>query len=97
MNTHVSKAHEGKKEFKCANCSAEFTSKQGMKEHSSTIHEGKKQFKCGICNLEFTSKHAMKGHIAVIHEGKKQFNLNCQRLADMATTKKFEYDCFYVY
>ena len=33
MKGHIATIHEGKKEFKCDICTAEFTSKQGMKAH----------------------------------------------------------------
>ena len=32
---------EGKKQFKCDICNAEFTSKHGMRGHIVRIHEGK--------------------------------------------------------
>ena len=43
MKGHIAIIHDGKKkEFKCDNCNAEFTSKYGMKGHITRIHEGKK-------------------------------------------------------
>ena len=41
MKGHITRIHEGKKQFKCAICNAQFTSKNGMKVHIATIHEGK--------------------------------------------------------
>ena len=55
MNGHIATIHEGKKQFQCDICKAEFTSKGGMKGHLRTIHEGDKQFKCEICNACFNS------------------------------------------
>ena len=42
MKGHIATIHEGKKQFKCDICNAEFTSKHGMKGHIAAIHEGKK-------------------------------------------------------
>ena len=56
LNKHVVTVHEEKKEFKCAICNAEFTSKHMMNSHITTIHEGKKQFQCDICNMNFGLK-----------------------------------------
>ena len=73
MDRHISAVHEGKKQFQCDICNAQFGEKAKLKIHVATVHEGKKPFQCEICNAEFTSKHGIKGHITRIHEGKKQY------------------------
>ena len=67
--------HEGKKQFKCDICEAEFGQKVILNRHVATVHEGKKPFKCEICDarLRFGYKCALNRHVATAHKGKKQF------------------------
>merc|ERR1739848_683048 len=64
---------EGKKQFKCHICNAEFGQRGSLNKHVTTVHEGKKQFKCKICSAVFGEKGNLKKHVATVHEGNKQF------------------------
>ena len=48
LNRHVTTFHEGKKQFKCDICNANFGQKGNLDTHVATVHERKKQFKCDI-------------------------------------------------
>ena len=51
MNTPS--VNEGKKQFKCDICNANFGQKSILNKHVGMVHEGKKQFKCKICTVNF--------------------------------------------
>ena len=59
MNNHVATVHEGKKQFQCDICSANFGEKGSLNKHVATVHEGKKEFKCDICNANFRQKGSL--------------------------------------
>ena len=66
MNKHIATVHEGKKQFKCDICNANFGQKGDRNRHVTTVHEGKKPFKCDICNAKFGKWTVLihKSHIA---------------------------------
>ena len=76
LNNHVVKAHDGKKQFTCDICNANFVLNVTFNTHIETVHEEKKQFKCDICNASFGLKYHLKMHVLTVHEGKKQFKCN---------------------
>ena len=48
LNNHVVKVHDGKKQFTCDICNANFVLNVTFNRHVETVHEEKKQFKCDI-------------------------------------------------
>ena len=42
LKKHVSRFHEGMKQFKCETCNSNFGEKSNLEQHISSDHEGKK-------------------------------------------------------
>ena len=65
--------HEGKNQFKCDICNANFVQTGTLNRHVAAVHEGKNHSNVIFVMLILHKKGDLKIHIATVHEQKKQF------------------------
>ncbi len=71
---HVGKSHNGRKAFKCLECSKEFEQRYNLVQHLR-IHMGEKPFSCDFCGKTFAQNSRRIVHMRV-HTGEKPYFCN---------------------
>ena len=64
---------KNKERFKCADCTAMFSSNSQLKRHVDAVHLKIKMFACSQCNLKFSENSNLQTHINGVHLKLKSF------------------------
>ena len=83
--SHISKVHEGLKEWQCKTCDKFFSSKSVLHDHIAAIHEKVKNVKCTYCEKTFPTRRYMKSHERIKHLKDEQFS--CETCPKYFSTK----------
>ena len=70
IKTHITRVHEGVKNYQCEHCPARFASNYGVKKHVEMIHTDSERVQCVECKGSFKVS-SLEGHVQRVHRGVK--------------------------
>jgi len=71
IKNHITKVHEGVKNYQCEHCPARFVSNYNVKKHVESLHtDVDTRVQCGECNGSFKVS-SLEGHVKRVHRGVK--------------------------